>query len=90
MKGTVALSWDNRVVVSPHIGEMDSPRSLDVFEQVASDLQALYGVRATRVVCDAHPGYTTQPLGAATLGTTGRDRLAPRGACQCRGRRIRE
>lgn len=59
MKGTVALSWDKRVVVSPHIGEMDSPRSLDVFEQVASDLQALYGVRAKRVVSDAHPGYTT-------------------------------
>jgi hydrogenase maturation protein HypF len=59
MKGTVALSWDDRVVVSPHIGEMDSPRSLDVFEQVASDLQGLYGVRARRIVCDAHPGYTT-------------------------------
>jgi hydrogenase maturation protein HypF len=59
MKGTVALSWDNRVVVSPHIGEMDSPRSLDVFEQVANDLQGLYGVRASRIVCDAHPGYTT-------------------------------
>jgi len=59
MKGTVALSWDDRVVVSPHIGEMDSPRSLDVFEQVANDLQGLYGVRANRIVCDAHPGYTT-------------------------------
>jgi hydrogenase maturation protein HypF len=59
MKGTVALSWGRRVVVSPHIGEMDSPRSLDVFEQVASDLQDLYGVSAKRIVCDAHPGYTT-------------------------------
>ncbi|MCP4300486.1 MAG: carbamoyltransferase HypF, partial [Gammaproteobacteria bacterium] len=59
MKGTVALSWDRRVVVSPHIGEMDSPRSLAVFEQVASDLQTLYGIRAERIVCDAHPGYAT-------------------------------
>ena len=59
MKGTVALSWDKRVVVSPHIGEMDSPRSLEVFERVANDLQALYGIAAKRVVCDAHPGYTT-------------------------------
>ena len=59
MKGTLALSWDDRVVVSPHIGEMDSPRSLDVFEQVAADLQSLYGVRAKRIVRDAHPGYTT-------------------------------
>jgi hydrogenase maturation protein HypF len=60
MKGTVALSFDDRVVVSPHIGEMDSPRSLDVFERVARDLQALYGVTATRIACDAHPGYTTR------------------------------
>ena len=60
MKGTLALAFDNRVVVSPHIGEMDSPRSLDVFERVAGDLQALYGVTARRIACDAHPGYTTR------------------------------
>ena len=59
MKGSIALSWQNRVVVSPHIGEMDSPRSLAVFEQVAADLQSLYGVQADRIVCDAHPAYTT-------------------------------
>lgn len=59
MKGTVALGWDDRVVVSPHIGEMDSPRSMAVFEEVAADLQELYGVKAARIVCDAHPGYAT-------------------------------
>jgi hydrogenase maturation protein HypF len=59
MKNTVALSWDDRVVVSPHIGEMDSPRSLKVFVEVADALQSLYGVQAEAIVCDAHPGYTT-------------------------------
>jgi len=59
MKATITLSWGNRAVVSPHIGEMDSPRSLAIFEQVAEDLQALYGVRAQRIICDAHQGYTT-------------------------------
>ena len=59
MKGSLALAWDERVVVSPHIGEMDSPRSLAVFEQVAADLQRLYGVAAGKIVCDAHSGYTT-------------------------------
>ncbi len=59
MKTTVSLAWDSRVVVSPHIGDMDSPRSLDVFETLVSDLQRLYGVRAERIVCDAHRGYTT-------------------------------
>ncbi|MDH4048213.1 MAG: carbamoyltransferase HypF [Gammaproteobacteria bacterium] len=59
MKGSIALSWDDRVIVSPHIGEMDSPRSVRVFEQVCEDLQRLYKVRAEKVVCDAHPAYTT-------------------------------
>lgn len=59
MKGTIALSWDDRVVVSPHIGEMDSPKSLATLERLADDLQSLYGVRAERIACDAHPGYTT-------------------------------
>ncbi len=57
LKNTVALAWDDRVVVSPHIGELASPRSRAVFEQVCSDLQRLYGVRATQLACDAHPDF---------------------------------
>ncbi len=59
MKNTIALAWDERVVVSPHIGDMGSARSLRVFEQVITDLQALYGVQAERLVCDAHPDYAS-------------------------------
>jgi hydrogenase maturation protein HypF len=59
MKATVALAWDDRVVVSPHIGDMGTQRSLDVFRQLVEDLQTLYAVTAEAVVCDAHPGYTT-------------------------------
>ena len=59
MKNTVALAWQDRVVVSPHIGDMGTPRSLAVFEQGVADLQRLYGVTAEALVCDAHPGYAT-------------------------------
>ena len=59
MKTAIALGWNRRIVMSPHIGEMDSPRSLAVFEQLIDDLQALYKVTIERIVCDAHPGYTT-------------------------------
>jgi hydrogenase maturation protein HypF len=58
LKTTVALSWDNRVAISPHIGDMSSPRSLDVMEQVAADLQRLYQVEAETLVCDAHKHFT--------------------------------
>ena len=59
MKNTVALAWDRRVVVSPHIGDLGSPRSLEVFGQVIEDLQQLYDVRAEAIVGDAHPGYAS-------------------------------
>jgi len=59
MKAVVALAWDQRMVISPHIGEMQSPRSLAVFEQLLADLQALYQVEAKQLICDAHPGYAT-------------------------------
>jgi len=59
LKLTVALAWDRRVVISPHVGDMGTLRSEQVFEQVAHDLQRLYDVRASRWLCDAHPGYTT-------------------------------
>ena len=45
-KTTVALAWGDRAVVSPHIGDLASPRGREVFAQVAHDLQQLYGVRA--------------------------------------------
>jgi hydrogenase maturation protein HypF len=57
MKNTVSLAWGNRAVVSPHIGELGSPRGRALFVQVAHDLQQLYGVRAERVVHDAHPSF---------------------------------
>jgi hydrogenase maturation protein HypF len=56
-KTTVALAWGDRAVVSPHIGELASPRGREVFAQVAHDLQQLYGVRAQRIVHDAHPQF---------------------------------
>jgi hydrogenase maturation protein HypF len=57
MKNTVALAWGDRAVVSPHIGDLTSPRGREIFAQVAHDLQHLYGVRAERILHDAHPGF---------------------------------
>ncbi|MDP2109479.1 MAG: carbamoyltransferase HypF [Thiobacillus sp.] len=60
MKNTLCLAWGRRAVVSPHIGELDTPRSLDTLAQVAADLQRLYRVRATKLLVDRHPGYGTR------------------------------
>jgi hydrogenase maturation protein HypF len=59
MKNTVALAWADRVVVSPHVGELDTPRSNDVFRQVINDIQSLYDVNSQVIACDLHPGYAS-------------------------------
>jgi hydrogenase maturation protein HypF len=59
LKTTVALAFHDRVIVSPHIGDLGSPRTRRVLHEIASDLQALYGVRAEAVACDAHPDFPT-------------------------------
>ena len=57
MKNAVAIAWKNRAVLSPHIGELGTPRGAATFERVAADLQRLYGITAERLACDAHPDY---------------------------------
>ena len=59
MKNTIALGWGKRAVLTPHIGDLDAPRSIAVFEQVIADIQRLYGVQAAAIVCDAHPQYAS-------------------------------
>jgi len=57
MKNTIALAWKNRIVISPHIGELESPRSIERFKATIDSLQQHYGIRAEAVVCDAHSDY---------------------------------
>jgi len=59
LKVTVALAWDDRVVISPHVGELDSPRSNDIFKHIINDIQILYNVKSQAIVCDLHPGYAS-------------------------------
>lgn len=57
LKNTVALGFENRVVISPHIGDLGTVRSGEVFSQVIDDLTHIYGVAPKRLICDAHPDY---------------------------------
>ncbi len=57
LKNTVALAIDDRVIVSPHQGDLGSLRGLQVFAQVIDDLCRMRAVEPEMFVCDAHPGY---------------------------------
>lgn len=57
MKNSIALAWQNRLVLSPHIGELDTPRAQKLLADSVEWLSDLYQVTPKRVLLDAHPNY---------------------------------
>jgi len=58
-KNTLCLSFDDRLLVSPHIADMESLRSLAIFEQLTDDFSQLYQRQPDILAHDAHPDYAT-------------------------------
>ncbi len=59
MKNTVAVAAGERLVVSPHIGDLGGAATQDVFRRTIDTLASLLGVRPAGVVCDQHPDYAS-------------------------------
>jgi len=59
LKNTFALGREREVFLSQHIGDMESIRTCEVFEESVSDLMELFGFDPEVVVCDLHPRYET-------------------------------
>jgi hydrogenase maturation protein HypF len=59
LKNTIAVTAGANLVLSPHIGDLSNPLSMDAFRQTVGLLGSLYGNRFDRVVCDAHPDYAS-------------------------------
>ena len=59
-KVTLALGWGDRAVISPHIGDLDHPESLELLRRVAADFCRLYQVKPQRLAIDAHPGFQSR------------------------------
>ena len=57
MKSSVAAAGSGRIVLGPHIGDLDSPRTRTVFEQSADQLARLHAVEPSLLVTDLHAGY---------------------------------
>jgi hydrogenase maturation protein HypF len=67
MKCTVGVAAGQRVVLSPHIGDLDSPATQAVFRSTAAMLSKIHSESFTRVACDKHPDYASTRF-ARSLG----------------------
>ncbi|MDR7505963.1 MAG: carbamoyltransferase HypF, partial [Armatimonadota bacterium] len=68
LKNSVAVARGGEIVLSQHVGDLDSARSRQVHRRTIEALTALYDLRPVEVVCDLHPDYaSTQAAEASGL-----------------------
>ena len=59
LKNTVAVSVDNDIFISQHIGDLGTSQAHSAFRKATTDLPRLYDVTPSVVVCDQHPDYAS-------------------------------
>lgn len=57
LKNTIAVSTNQNIFISQHIGDLDNPEAFQAFRNVIQDLQTFYAIQPHAVVRDAHPDY---------------------------------
>jgi hydrogenase maturation protein HypF len=71
LKNSVAITVEDNVFVSQHIGDLENREAFAAFGKVIDDLRRLYGITPTRIVADMHPSYfSTQFAGKYGLPVT--------------------
>ncbi len=63
MNNTIALGIDNKVFMSQHVGDIDTPLAMEFFEETVNDFLGLFDVKPEVVVSDMHPGYYSTKFG---------------------------
>ncbi|MCX7960102.1 MAG: carbamoyltransferase HypF [Burkholderiales bacterium] len=67
LKAAVALALEDRILLGPHIGDLDTEEARSAFRRACADLPQLHAAEPAAVVCDSHPDYYASRH-AATLG----------------------
>ena len=64
MKTTVALTEENSVLMSQHLGDLETVAARDAHERAVADLVQLRGHKPNLIVRDLHPDYATSRIAA--------------------------
>lgn len=63
MNNTIAAGVENKVYLSQHIGDLDTPLTIEFYEETIKDFLRLLEVKPEIVVSDLHPGYYSTKYG---------------------------
>ena len=57
LKNTVALAHRDAVLISQHIGDLETFQSGEAFRKAVDTLEELYETKPAKIACDMHPDY---------------------------------
>lgn len=56
-KSTISLYFENNLILSPYIGDLNSLKSMEYFERTIETFKRFYDFEPEVLVCDKHPNY---------------------------------
>ena len=56
-KSTISLFFENNLILSPYIGDLNSLKSMEYFERTINTFKRFYDFEPELIVCDKHPNY---------------------------------
>ncbi len=56
-KSTISLAFENNLILSPYIGDLNSIESVEYFERTIETFKRFYDFEPDIIVCDKHPNY---------------------------------
>jgi len=61
-KSTLAIGFDNQVILSPHIGDLNGISSVQYYERTIETLERIYKFEANVIAYDKHPKYESTKI----------------------------
>jgi hydrogenase maturation protein HypF len=57
LKNTIAVSSNNNIFISQHIGDLETSEAYSAFNNVITDLSGIYDIEPKTIAADMHPNY---------------------------------
>jgi hydrogenase maturation protein HypF len=61
-KSSIALAFDDKIILSPYIGDLDSLNSVEYLKRTIDTFKRFYDFEPDLIVCDKHNGYESTKL----------------------------
>jgi len=58
-KSTIAIAFEDNIILSPHIGDLDSLKAFEYFERTIKTFKRFYDFKPDIIIHDMHPNYET-------------------------------